>query len=117
MEDGFRTGPAGVYVVSKHGKGAWMNVTLKEGHKRQIREMGIQTGLPVVRIVRVRIGELRLGSLKPKEWRHLTTQEVAALQKNSPGTQAKNHSTKNKNRPLRPVFNRLPAKNITDKSK
>lgn len=81
LEDGFRTGPAGVYVVSKNGKGAWLNVTLKEGHKRQIREMGIQTGLPVVRIVRVRIGELRLGNLKPKEWRTLTPQEVSALQK------------------------------------
>jgi 23S rRNA pseudouridine2605 synthase len=81
LEDGFRTGPAGVYVVSKHGKGAWLDVTLKEGHKRQIREMGIQTGLPVVRIVRIRIGELRLGSLKPKEWRYLTTQEVTALRK------------------------------------
>ena len=80
LEDGFRTGPAGVYVVSKHGKGAWLDVTLTEGHKRQIREMGIQTGLPVVQIVRVRIGELRLGSLKPKEWRFLTTQEVQALQ-------------------------------------
>jgi 23S rRNA pseudouridine2605 synthase len=81
LEDGFRTGSASVYVVSKQGKGAWLDVTLKEGHKRQIREMGIQTGLPVARIVRVRIGELRLGSLKPKEWRYLTTQEVAALQK------------------------------------
>jgi len=80
LEDGFRTGPAGVYVVSKHGKGAWLDVTLTEGHKRQIREMGIQTGLPVIQIVRVRIGELRLGSLKPKEWRFLTTQEVQALQ-------------------------------------
>jgi 23S rRNA pseudouridine2605 synthase len=83
LEDGFRTGPAGVYVVSKNGKGAWLNVTLKEGHKRQIREMGLQTGLPVVRIVRVRIGGLRLGSLKPKEWRYLTTQEVAALKEPS----------------------------------
>ena len=79
LEDGFRTGPAGVYVVSKQGKGAWLDVTLREGHKRQIREMGIQTGLPVARIVRVRIGELKLGSLKPKEWRFLTTQEIAAL--------------------------------------
>ena len=83
LEDGFHTKPAEVYVVSKYGKGAWMSVTLKEGHKRQIREMGIQTGLPVVRIVRVRIGELRLGSLKPKEWRYLTTQEVQALKKPS----------------------------------
>jgi 23S rRNA pseudouridine2605 synthase len=81
LEDGFRTGPAEVYVISKYGKGAWLDVTLKEGHKRQIREMGRQTGLPVVRIVRVRIGELRLGNLKPREWRYLTTQEVESLQK------------------------------------
>jgi 16S rRNA U516 pseudouridylate synthase RsuA-like enzyme len=32
----------------------------------------------------VRIGELRLGSLKPKEWRYLTSQEVIALQKPAP---------------------------------
>jgi 23S rRNA pseudouridine2605 synthase len=91
LEDGFRTEPAGVYVVSKQGKGAWLDVTLKEGHKRQIREMGIQTGLPVARIVRVRIGELRLGSLKPKEWRFLTTQEVEALHK--PGAAPKPRTT------------------------
>jgi 23S rRNA pseudouridine2605 synthase len=81
LEDGFRTSPADVYVTSKQGKGAWLNVTLREGYKRQIREMGKVTGLPVVRIVRVRIGELHLGNLKPKEWRYLTPQEVAALKR------------------------------------
>jgi 23S rRNA pseudouridine2605 synthase len=86
LEDGFKTGPADVYVVSKYGKGAWLNVTLKEGYKRQIREMGKVTGLPVVRIIRVRIGELRLGNLKPKEWRYLTPLEVTAL-KQPAGTQ------------------------------
>jgi 23S rRNA pseudouridine2605 synthase len=86
LEDGFRTEPAEVHVVSKQGKGAWLNVVLKEGHKRQIREMGIQTGLPVVRIVRVRIGELLLGGLRPKEWRFLTVQEVAALQRQATRT-------------------------------
>jgi 23S rRNA pseudouridine2605 synthase len=70
-----------VFVTSKYGKGAWLNVTLKEGYKRQIREMGKVTGLPVVRIVRVRIGDLRLGNLKPKEWRYLTPQEVDDLKK------------------------------------
>jgi 23S rRNA pseudouridine2605 synthase len=96
LEDGFRTGPAGVYVVSKKGKGAWLNVTLKEGHKRQIREMGIQTGLPVVRIVRVRIGELRLGNLKPKEWRYLAPEEVEALQKPATAPKPKAFSPKTK---------------------
>jgi 23S rRNA pseudouridine2605 synthase len=90
LEDGFRTGPAGVYVVSKQGKGVWLDVTLKEGHKRQIREMGIQTGLPVVRIVRVRMGKLLLGGLKPKEWRYLTLEEVAALKNPSTASKPKN---------------------------
>jgi 23S rRNA pseudouridine2605 synthase len=79
LEDGYRTQPADVYVEGKYGKGAWLRVTLKEGHKRQIREMGMQTGLPVARIIRIRIGDLYLGNLKPKEWRHLTPLEVAAL--------------------------------------
>jgi 23S rRNA pseudouridine2605 synthase len=83
LEDGFKTAPAEVYVVSKYGKGAWLNVTLKEGYKRQIREMGKVTGLPVVRIIRVRIGELRLGNLKPREWRYLTIEELAAIKKST----------------------------------
>lgn len=81
LEDGFKTSPADVYVMSKYGKGAWLNVILREGYKRQIREMGKVTGLPVVRIVRMRIGELHLGNLKPKEWRYLTPQEVVSLKK------------------------------------
>ncbi len=96
LEDGFRTSLASVYVVSKQGKGAWLDVTLKEGHKRQIREMGSQTGLPVVRIVRVRIGELRLGSLKPKEWRYLTSQEVAAFKEPATAPKPKTKMQKSK---------------------
>jgi 16S rRNA U516 pseudouridylate synthase RsuA-like enzyme len=33
----------------------------------------------VVRILRIRIGSLRLGSLKPRQWRYLTMQEIHAL--------------------------------------
>lgn len=81
LEDGFHTQPAVVYVVRKEGKGAWLSVILKEGHKRQIREMGKVTGLPVVKIVRIRMGTLELGNLKPRQWRHLTKQEISALTK------------------------------------
>jgi 23S rRNA pseudouridine2605 synthase len=83
LEDGYRTQPAEVHVESKLGKGTWLRVTLKEGRKRQIREMGALTGLSVVRIIRVRIGALRLGNLKPKEWRYLTPEEIAELKKPS----------------------------------
>jgi 23S rRNA pseudouridine2605 synthase len=84
LADGFRTSKADVKVAGTQGKGAWLRVVLREGHKRQIRETGSQIGLPVVKIIRVRIGELRLGDLKPRQWRRLTPQEVAAL-KGKPG--------------------------------
>ena len=79
LEDGHRPAPVEVVVASLAGKGAWLRVVMHEGRKRQIRETGKQIGLPVVKIIRVRIGSLHLGSLKPGQWRHLTAQEVAAL--------------------------------------
>jgi 16S rRNA U516 pseudouridylate synthase RsuA-like enzyme len=54
---------------------------MKEGRKRQIREIGSRIGLPVFRIKRTRIGSIKLGKLKVGEWRYLTKQEVAELNK------------------------------------
>ena len=79
LEDGYRTAPAQVEVEATQGKGAWLRVVLREGRKRQIREIGSLIGLPVVKIIRVRIGSLRLGTLKPGDWRRLTEEEIAAL--------------------------------------
>lgn len=79
LEDGYRTAPAEVRLDGYFGKGAWLRVVLREGRKRQIRETGMQIGLPVVKIIRVRIGTLRLGTLKPREWRRLTEDELAEL--------------------------------------
>ncbi len=52
---------------------------MREGKKRQIREIGKTIGLPVNRILRVRIGNLKLGNLKPGEWRYLNPAEVREL--------------------------------------
>jgi 23S rRNA pseudouridine2605 synthase len=79
LEDGYKTQPAEVRFESAQGKGAWVRAIMGEGRKRQIRETCQQLGLPVVRIVRVRIGALRLGNLKPRQWRHLYADEVDAL--------------------------------------
>lgn len=76
LEDGHRTAAANVSVEKTVGKGAWLRVVLREGRKRQIREVGARIGLPVQRILRVRIGSLELGSLKAREWRYLTSMEV-----------------------------------------
>jgi 23S rRNA pseudouridine2605 synthase len=79
LEDGYRTQPAQVRIESVAGKGAWLRVILKEGRKRQIREMGKLTGLPVFRIQRIRIGSLELADMKPGQWRNLRPDEVRAL--------------------------------------
>lgn len=82
LEDGYKTAPVDVRFESAQGKGAWVRVIMREGRKRQIRETCKQLGLPVVRILRIRIGSLRLGNLKPRQWRYLTVQEVNELKSN-----------------------------------
>jgi 23S rRNA pseudouridine2605 synthase len=79
LEDGTTSAPAQVYFDSTSGKGAWIRVIMGEGRKRQIREIGALLGLPVVRILRVRIGILQLGNLKVRQWRYLTPEEITAL--------------------------------------
>mgnify|MGYP000921595281 FL=1 len=79
LEDGHRTSPASVTVESNAGKGTWLRVILKEGHKRQIRETAKLTGLFVVKLIRTRIASQKLGNLKTGEWRILNLEEVENL--------------------------------------
>jgi 23S rRNA pseudouridine2605 synthase len=85
LEDGYKTAPVDVRFETPQGKGAWVRVVMGEGRKRQIRETCKQLGLPVVRILRTRIGSLRLGNLKPRQWRYLTQQELSELKGNPSG--------------------------------
>lgn len=84
LEDGSRTRPADVHVIRRQGQGAWLRVIMKEGKKRQIREVAGLLGMPVVSLLRVRIASLELGILKAGEWRELTTSEVEALKSGKP---------------------------------
>jgi 23S rRNA pseudouridine2605 synthase len=79
LEDGYHSSPVHVEVESHSGKGTWVRVIMTEGRKRQIRDTCRQIGLPVVTIIRIRIGSLRLGTLKPNQWRHLTPAEIRGL--------------------------------------
>ncbi len=71
--------------VTPHGPTSWLRIELEEGKKRQIRHMTAAVGLPTLRLVRVAIGPLHLGELKPGEWRELGEEEkdrlVRAIQK------------------------------------
>jgi 23S rRNA pseudouridine2605 synthase len=79
LEDGYRTAPVDVYIEKLKGKGAWLRVTMKEGKKRQIREIAKRIGLPVVKIIRIRLSSLHLGNLKSGQWRYLEEKEINAL--------------------------------------
>ena len=59
--------PAG----ADHLKGSQLRITLTEGRKRQIRRMCEQVDLLVTRLIRVRIGKVKLGRLEPGKWRLL----------------------------------------------
>ena len=60
-----------------------LKMELYEGRNRQIRKMCEQCGLAVNRLTRVAIGDIKLQSLKPGAWRHLTKSQVDYLKKNS----------------------------------
>jgi 23S rRNA pseudouridine2605 synthase len=56
-----------------------LRVILRQGINRQIRRMFYEVGYEVNRLVRVRIGNLRLGTLPRGHWRPLTSAELRAL--------------------------------------
>lgn len=79
--EGQRTLPAGVERKGKTRDGTWLEVTLREGRKRQIRKVAAGLGHPVIQLIRFRLGPLELGDLPSGSWRRLTEEEVRALKK------------------------------------
>jgi 23S rRNA pseudouridine2604 synthase len=54
-------------------------IVLVQGLNRQIRLMAAHFGYRVKQLLRVRIGNVKLGHLKPGQWRNLTDAELAGL--------------------------------------
>ena len=59
--------------------GSRVRVVMREGRKREVRRLFDALGHPVQRLVRERLGPIRLGELPAGEWRELSEAEVAAL--------------------------------------
>lgn len=76
LEDGM-TAPAKVEKIAHQ----LLEITIKEGRKRQIRRMCSVLGLEVTELKRMRMGTLELGDLKKGEKRKLTSDELAELKK------------------------------------
>ncbi len=60
---------------------AALEITIHEGRNRQIRRMAEAAGLKPTRLKRIAEGGLRLGDLKPGQWRVLTAAECEALRR------------------------------------
>ena len=77
---GRRTLPAGLRLIRK-AENPWYEVRLTKGRNNQIRLMFKHFGRLVEKLRRVRVGPLELGPIKPGQFRHLSLEEVRALQR------------------------------------
>jgi len=58
-----------------------LRIILKEGKKHQVRRMANALHLTVTNLKRIRIGDLKIGTMKPGQSRKLTDKEIADLKK------------------------------------
>jgi 23S rRNA pseudouridine2604 synthase len=72
---GQMTLPCKTGKIAKFG----FRIVLVQGLNRQIRLMAEHFGMRVKQLMRVRIGNLKLGHLKPGQWRNLTDIELRGL--------------------------------------
>ena len=75
--DGETSSGAGVSLEGSTGDRTLLRIVLREGRNRQIRRMLDAVGHPVLRLVRVRVGAIHLGTLRPGHHRPLTHAEIA----------------------------------------
>jgi 23S rRNA pseudouridine2605 synthase len=78
LEDGL-TAPARVRLVDGRGSTSLLELAVHEGRNRLVRRMLDTVGHPVVRLVRVAVGPVSVGRLKPGAVRRLAPAEVRAL--------------------------------------
>ncbi len=78
LEDGL-TAPAKVVVLNAGKQSTLLRLVLREGRKREVKRMCAAVGHPVRGLRRVAIGNVRVKSLRPGEWRYLNDVELAGL--------------------------------------
>jgi 23S rRNA pseudouridine2605 synthase len=73
------TAPAKIKRLRKTEQNSWIEMTIYEGKKRQIRRMLERVGHPVMRLMRIRIDGLEMGDLKPGMLRQIAPEEMKTI--------------------------------------
>jgi 23S rRNA pseudouridine2605 synthase len=79
VKDGEFLGVKRAGVIRSGERNCWVEIVLDEGRNRHIRRMFETIGIEVLRLIRVAIGELKLGDLPKGEVRALSEQERLLL--------------------------------------
>jgi 23S rRNA pseudouridine2605 synthase len=74
-----RYAPCRVEKIRKTPNHSWLEMTLYEGQKREIRRMMDKINHPVLKLKRTRLATLKLGDLSPGRYRRLTSEEIRSL--------------------------------------
>ncbi|RKD34537.1 pseudouridine synthase [Thermohalobacter berrensis] len=77
--DGRITAKAKIKVLKKYNSTSIVEIQIHEGRNRQIRKMCEKINHPVVKLKRIKIGNLILGNLKEGNWRYLNKSEIKYL--------------------------------------
>lgn len=77
--DGAICRPVAVEIERTAGDTAWVKLVLREGRKREVRRLLDAIHHPVLRLIRTRIGVVRLDHLPPGGYRDLSPWEVEQL--------------------------------------
>jgi pseudouridine synthase len=78
LHDGV-TSPADIKKIKYFPANTYLEVTIYEGKKRQIRRMFERIGHPVIKLKRIQVGPILLGDLRVGKFRKLDGWEVARL--------------------------------------
>lgn len=78
LEDGV-TMPAKVRMLRKGVNNSWIEITIYEGRKRQVRRMLDHVGHPVIRLIRIGVGPFKIGNLRPGELREIKEEVCYAI--------------------------------------
>jgi len=80
LKDG-RTLPADVKFIKATKENSWLEITVYEGRNRLIKKMCFAIGHSVLKLKRIEFAGIKLGNLKPGEYRFLTDREMDGLKR------------------------------------